>query len=131
MRYDFERSRTRLYRSRHGLILGVCRGLAEHMNFSVFWTRVIAVGCLVFTGFWPVLGVYFVAALLIKPEPVLPFQNDEDREFYDSYASSRTLAVQRLKRTFDNLDRRMQRMENVVTSRDYDWEHRLNSEPCA
>lgn len=116
-----------LYRARNGIIFGVCRGVAEYMNFSVFWTRLIAVCCLLFTGFWPVVGIYFLAALLMKPEPMVPFESDGDREFYDSYTSSRTLAVDRLKRAFDHLDRRIQRMENVVTSKDYDWERRLNS----
>jgi len=35
------------------------------------------------------------------------------------------MALHRLKRTFDNLDRRIQRIESIVTARDYDWERRL------
>ncbi|MCJ7776670.1 MAG: PspC domain-containing protein, partial [Desulfobulbaceae bacterium] len=30
-----------LYRSRNGIILGVCRGVAEYFDFSVFWARTI------------------------------------------------------------------------------------------
>jgi len=66
---DFPYRPTRLYRSRGGLVLGVCRGVAEYMNLSVFWTRVVAVGLLVLTGLWPVVGVYLLAALLMKREP--------------------------------------------------------------
>jgi phage shock protein C len=116
-----------LYRSRHGIIFGVCRGLAEYMNVSVFWTRVASLVLLFVTGIWPLLGLYILGAVLMKPEPVLPLENDQDREFYNSYTSSRTMALQRLKNAFDHLDRRVQRMENVVTSREYDWERRLNS----
>jgi phage shock protein C len=36
------------------------------------------------------------------------------------------MALHRLKRTYDNLDRRIQRMESIVTSREYDWDRRLN-----
>ena len=121
-----QRQRT-LYRSRKGVILGVCAGVAEYMNFSLFWMRVIALLCLIFSGFWPVTCAYFLAALLMKPEPVRPLVDEDDREFYNSYATSRGMAVHRLKRAFDSLDRRIQRMENVVTSRDYDWDRRLNS----
>ena len=32
-----------LYRSRNGAILGVCRGLAEYFDFSVFWARAISI----------------------------------------------------------------------------------------
>lgn len=114
-----------LYRSRNGVIFGVCLGIANYLDVSVFWTRVIAVLILFFTGIWPILGLYILAALLMKPAPVVPFQSPEDAEFYSSYTASRTMALQRLKRTYDNLDRRIQRIESIVTARDYDWERRL------
>jgi len=115
-----------LYRSRQGAILGVCRGIASYFDFSVFWTRTIAVLLLVFTGFWPVLLLYLGAALLMKPEPVLSIHSEDEREFYDSYTHSRKGAADRLKRKFNQLDRRIQRMEHAVTSREFDWEQRLN-----
>lgn len=115
-----------LYRSRDGIILGVCKGIAVYFDFSVFWTRLITLIFLFFSGFWPILIIYFIAALLMKPEPVLPIQTDEDREFYDSYIYSKKGATDRLKRRYNNLERRIQRMENYVTSREFDWEHRLN-----
>jgi phage shock protein C len=114
------------YRARNGIIFGVCKGIARHLDFSVFWFRVIVVLITVLTGLWPVVGLYLVAALLMKPEPVLPLETDEDAEFYSSFTSSRHMALMRLKRTFDRLDRRIQRMEGIVTDREYDWDRRLN-----
>ena len=119
-------SRNGIYRSRSGLILGVCKGLAEHFDFSVFWTRVIALILLFAAGFFPAIGLYLLAALLMKPEPVIPVRNPAEKEFYDSYTYSRQGAVQRLKRRYENLQRRIQRMEHIVTSAEYDWEKRLN-----
>lgn len=58
-----------LYRSRDGVIFGVCRGIAEYFDVSVFWTRAIALGGLIFTGFFPVGFAYLLAALLMKKEP--------------------------------------------------------------
>ncbi|UCG12070.1 MAG: envelope stress response membrane protein PspC [Deltaproteobacteria bacterium] len=113
------------YRSRNGAILGVCRGLAEYFDFSVFWTRTIVVILLLVTGLWPITGLYFLAALLMKPEPVIPIHSEEEREFYDSYATSRHRAAQRLKRRYKNLERRIQRMEHAVTSKDFNWENRM------
>ena len=115
-----------LYRSRNGVIFGVCRGVAEYLNFSVFWTRVIAVCAMFFTGIWPLVGIYFLAALLMKPEPVVPFQTEADEEFYNSLTSSRPMALHRLKRTYDNLDRRIQRIESIVTARDFNWDRRIH-----
>ena len=116
-----------LYRSRKGVILGVCRGIAEYFDFSAFWVRAIAVILLFFTGFWPIMIVYFGAALIMKPEPVLPIHTEDEQEFYDSYLHSRKGAADRLKRRYDNLERRIQRMEHAVTTREFDWEHRLNT----
>lgn len=127
---DYEK-RSGLYRSRQGIIFGVCRGIAEYLDFSVFWTRVIAVLITFFSGLWPMVGLYVLAALLMKPEPVVPFQSESDEEFYHSYMSSRHMAIHRLKRTYDNLERRIRRMESIVTARDYDWERRLNESPEA
>lgn len=114
------------YRSRNGMILGVCKGLADYFNLSVFWTRAVIVGLLIFTGFWPIGGLYILAGLLMKPEPVIKFQNFDDQEFYNSYAASRTMALHRLKKTFDNLDRRLRRMEDKVTAREFDWDRRFH-----
>ena len=115
------------YRSRHTNLFGVCKGMADHLNFPVFWFRVIVVAATLFTGIWPVIIAYIVAALIMKPEPVVPFESQSDAEFYNSYTTSGPMALQRLKDTFDNLDRRIQRMESIVTSAKYDWDERLNS----
>lgn len=115
-----------LYRARESAIFGVCKGIANYLDFSVGWTRVLAVVATFFTGIWPGIGIYILAALLMKPEPVLPLETDDDEEFYNSYTASRSMALHRLKRTFDNLERRIQRIESIVTAPDYNWEERLN-----
>jgi len=114
-----------VYRSRDGIILGVCRGIAEHFDFSVFWARAITILFFIFSGFWPIVVLYFIAALLMKPEPVIPIQTDEEHEFYDSYIYSRKSAAERLRRRYNNLENRIQRMETHVTSREFDWEKRM------
>lgn len=126
-RLEIEREGRTLYRSRRGMIFGVCQGVADYYDLPVFWVRVGMVIASTFTGFWPAIGLYILAAIIIKMEPVLPLETEEDQEFYHSYTASRSMALHRLKRTFDNLDRRIQRLENAVTTREYDWERRLNS----
>ena len=116
------------YRSRRGIILGVCRGIADYFDFSVFWVRVVALALFFFTGFWPTAVVYFLAALLMKPEPVIPIENADEEEFYDSYVRSREMASDRIKRRYQNLERRIQRLEHNVTTPEFNWEKKLNSE---
>jgi phage shock protein C len=116
-----------IYRSRHGAIFGVCRGLAEHFDFSVFWVRFMAVLLLLVSGLWPAMILYILAALVMKPEPALPISSLDEGSLYDDYTSSRHEAAQRLKRRYEGLEKRIRRMEDVVTSREYDWERRLRT----
>ncbi|NIM99736.1 MAG: envelope stress response membrane protein PspC, partial [candidate division Zixibacteria bacterium] len=93
----------------------------------VFWTRAIVVILLLFSGFWPIMALYFIAALLMKPEPVIPIESEDQQEFYNSYVYSRKGAIDRMKRRYENLERRIQRMEHRVTTREFDWDRRLNT----
>ncbi len=65
----------------------------------------------------------------MKPEPVIPIDNEGEQEFYDSYVRSRGVAADRIKRRYENLQRRIQRLEHTVTKPEFDWEERLNSDP--
>lgn len=107
-RYDCCGERIGLRRSRHGMLFGVCRGLAEHVGFSVFWTRVLTVALAIFLEFWPVAIAYVVLALVMKTEPRYAVE-------YTETAPRKT----------GGLDERVQRLETIVTSRAYDWDERL------
>ena len=116
-----------IYRSRDGVLLGVCKGLADHYDLSVFWVRLGLVIAFLLSGFWPVIGIYIVASLLMKPRPVKPIETAEEQEFYDSYVNSPRSAAQRLRRKYENLERRIRRMEDKVTGRDFEWERKFHS----
>jgi len=116
-----------IYRSRNGVLLGVCRGVADYFDISAFWVRTIMIIIFLLSGFWPVIGIYLVAALLLKPEPVQSFANEDEKVFYDSYAHSPQSAAQRLKKKFQDLDRRIRRMEDNVTGREHEWDRKFNS----
>mgnify|MGYP006864908536 CR=1 FL=1 len=51
----------------------------------------------------------------------------EEQQFYHRYTASPHDAAQRLKRRYEGLEERIRRMEDVVTSREYDWERRLRT----
>jgi len=124
-RFRFKHGRG-IYRSRNGIILGVCQGLAEYFDFKPFWIRVIVLVIFLASGVWPILVLYFVAALVLRPEPVRPFETEAEQEFYDSYTSSRGRATSRLKRRYQNLEKRIRRMEDTVTAREYEWDREFN-----
>ncbi|MGI6461735.1 MAG: PspC domain-containing protein [Candidatus Hydrogenedentales bacterium] len=58
-----------LYRSRNGILFGVCRGIADYFDLSLFWLRVIVLAAFILTGFFPVALAYILAALLMKRKP--------------------------------------------------------------
>ena len=121
---DWQR-RSGPYRSRHGLVLGVCKGLARYMDCSTFLLRLIVIILALLSGLWPVVLLYLLVAVLMKPEPILHLETEAEAEFYGSFANSRRMALHRLKGTYDRLERRIRRIEGIVTDREYDWDRRL------
>ena len=116
-----------LYRSRSGIIMGVCRGVGDYLNFSVFWIRAILVILFLISGFWPVVVLYIVAALLMKSEPVIRAHHHYEEESCGAYARTRRPASDYLKRRQQTLERRLRNLESTVTSKEYDWEQRLGT----
>lgn len=115
-----------LYRSRNGVIFGVCRGLAEYFDFSVFWIRAIAVLLFIFTGFWPVAGIYILAALLMKPASAGDVAGGSQYRPGHRRHSMGNYTADRLKRKWKHLEKRIRRMEDKVTSREFDWHSRFH-----
>ncbi|MCF7953162.1 MAG: PspC domain-containing protein [Spirochaetales bacterium] len=73
MNHRYHRVRKKLFRSRDGVIWGVCRGLAEWMDVPVGAMRLIWLAVFVFSGFFPIVAVYAIAALLMPVEPAYAY----------------------------------------------------------
>ncbi|MGB5746992.1 MAG: PspC domain-containing protein [Desulfobacterales bacterium] len=114
-----------LYRSRDGIILGVCRGVADYFNLAAFWVRAIIVVAFIFTGFWPIIGIYILAALLMKPEPGVPGRQRSKHNFHCRYNRTRRDTAERLRRKWEHLEKRIRRAEDKASSREFDWENRF------
>ena len=69
----------RLYRSRHGEWLGVCKGIAEWRDLPVDTVRLIVILIAVFTAIVPSLIVYFLVGLVL---PVNPYDDDNYERGY-------------------------------------------------
>jgi phage shock protein C len=117
--------RRKLYRSRDGVILGVCKGIATYFDFSLFWTRAVAVMLLLLTGFWPVLIIYLIAGILMKPEPNTTNRRRWDSEPYFRPGWASHSEPDRIKRRFANLEHRIRHMEDAVTSKGFHWDARM------
>ncbi len=64
----------RLYRSRNGEILGVCKGIAEWRDYPVDTIRLIVILLAIFTAVGPVLIAYFIVGLVL---PVNPYEEED------------------------------------------------------
>lgn len=115
-----------LYRSRNGAIFGVCRGLALYFELPVWAVRLLAIFAAFLTGIWPMVLLYLIAAIFMKPAPTQAPHDEDGWEFYNSYVTDRRMALSRLKRKFDTLEKRTRRMEAIVTDREYDWDRRFS-----
>jgi phage shock protein C len=125
MRPNSSISRRGLYRSREGIILGVCRGVADYFDVSAFWIRAILVVAFIFTGFWPIIGIYLLAALLMKSAPGAPGRQRSKRNFDCRYNHARRDTAERFRRKWEHLEKRIRRAEDKVTSREFDWDNRF------
>ena len=149
-----EKFRRRLYRSSNGKLLGVFSGIAESLGYRVCTTRWVGVTALVLLavkvgasglGVTVMVGGFFymLLALLMQPPRAAgmrPPEADEDADLMAPHAATprwgRTghetplvprVDLAQLDRQLEGLNRRIQRMEAIVTDRQYDWERRLDS----
>ena len=106
-----------LYRSRHGMVFGVCRGIAERLDVSVFWTRILVLVAFIFSGFWPIGAIYLLLALLLKKEPV-------GMAYVRHSGVSHT--ADRCRHAEGSLDERMQRMQSTMNHDMHRWDMRLH-----
>ncbi len=116
-----------LYRARNGMILGVCKGLSNATRIPLWLVRTLFVLFAIFTSGFPVVFIYLIMAIIMRPEPVVPFQSDEEVEFYNTHGDTRRSAIERMRAILSKLDRRVQRLENAVTDPEKDWERRFHN----
>ena len=107
--------RRRFYRSRRGMIAGVCAGVADYFGFNLRVTRILAVIALIVATPATLLA-YFGTVLLVPTGPVEPAEPDYDPNFRRALRSDPSATMSEVNRRFRKLDSRLARMERYVTS---------------
>lgn len=139
-------------RSRNGILLGVFKGIAESKGWNVTRTRLGGAFVLIIAS--GIIGDrdlsrFFIAAFFYLLLAVLiPAESGESRASVESVGDDIVARVRNrlepgkpvptasftrsdladLGRQMERLNRRVQRMEGVVTNRSYEWERRIRSE---
>ncbi len=61
--------RNKLYRSRDGILAGVCGGIADWLDMPVGIVRVITLCLFIFSAVIPVGTIYILMAIFVQKEP--------------------------------------------------------------
>ncbi len=114
------------FRASDGFIFGVAKGLAEHFGWSVGLVRVVFIVSAIFLFFWPSILLYFLAALLMSPAPKGKLEDPEERDIWLQAQLDPEAALKGLGRRAERVEKRMRRLEDYVTSKEFSWNRRMN-----
>lgn len=112
------------FRANDGVIFGVCKGLAKHFDWSVGIVRLLVIISSLFLFFWPTIILYLVAAMIMSPEPTENLKTQEERDIWLHTQIDPDAAVEQLGRRAAAVEKRMRRLEDYVTSKEYAWAKR-------
>ncbi len=115
------------FRASDGFIFGVAKGLAEHFGWSVGLVRFIIVLSTIFLFFWPTVLLYLLAALVMSPAPRESLASPEERDIWLQAQLDPEAALGGLSRRAARMEKRMRRLEDHVTSKEFSWSRRLNT----
>ncbi len=110
----------RLYRDpQHGVVGGVCAGIADYFGFRPGLVRLaVALGLFFFTP--PVILAYVIAVLVLPVKPPVVYRNPEEEAFWRgvSIKPDRTLAG--LTQRFRDFEKRVGNLEAHVASNEFE-----------
>ena len=113
-------TRHRLYRDpEHGLLAGVCAGIADYFGTERIVIRLafVVALCLFIV---PAALVYVVLAIALPKRPPALYTSDAEAAFWRGVATAPDDTLAALRRRFRDLDARLQAMEREVTSGEAD-----------
>jgi len=115
----------RLYRDvENGRLAGVCAGIADYFGFSTTGFRwLVCISCL-FALPAIVLG-YLAASFLLPRKPAGMYDNEGEESFWRSVRRDPHFTCDDIRGKFRDLDRRLQGMEQYVTSPRFDLDQKF------
>lgn len=121
-----------LYRDpQRGKIAGICAGLADYFGVEIWIVRLLAITGLIFAGFITFIA-YIAAWFLLDKKPVTLYRGEE--EFSELRMKARSWqagvtpqqALGRIAHELDALEPRVQRIEKLVTSKEFNLQREFS-----
>lgn len=103
----------------NGWIAGVCAGIAENAGVDPAIVRIIAVITLIFF-IVPALVAYVALAIILPVRPPELFASPQQEGFWRGMRSRPQTMLEQTAAQFRDLEHRLARMEEAVTSRDFE-----------
>lgn len=117
------------FRAKDGVIFGVAKGLADYFGWSVGIVRLVLILATIFLFFWPTIILYLLAAMIMSPEPNGRLNSPEERDIWLQTQLDPAAAMEQLSRRASSLEKRLRRIEDFVTSKDYLWLKKMKNQP--
>ena len=109
------------FRANDGIIFGVAKGLADYFGWSVGIVRILIIVVSCFLFFWPTVILYLLAAMIMSPAPAEDLGTQEERDIWLQTDLDPQAAMDQLGRRAASVEKRLRRLEDYVTSKDYSW----------
>ena len=113
-------TRYRLYRDPgHGILAGVCAGIADYLGIERIVIRLAFVVALVFF-IVPAALAYIVLAIALPKQPPALYRSEDEAQFWRGVATAPDDTLTGLRRRFGDMETRLREMERQVTSGERD-----------
>jgi len=117
--------RNKLYKNPHkGVFMGVCAGLADYMGVKPLLIRILAVIC-AFAWSFVLVPIYLIAGFALDPRPTDLYRDPDEEDFWKTARNRPDVTSASMRRRFNDIDRRMQRLERLLTSKRFRLEREL------
>lgn len=114
---------------RHRIFAGVCGGLAEHLDISPIMLRLACIGALVI----PPVGVltvltYIFLTLWMPPQHAVAYHSPfEEPVNHHDFQQAPEVAMGQLEDQYADIERRIQQLEDIVTSKEFDLKRKFDN----
>lgn len=107
--------------------MGVCAGIADYLDMKVKVVRLLMILGLIFTGFFPLIFVYFILGIALDTKPDPLYDDEHDEEFWKKTRKEPEETSADLRQRFRDIEHRTQEMEAYMTSKRFKLERELSA----
>ena len=117
----------RLFRDKENAILaGVCAGIAEYFGLNRKGVRLVTFLFMLFPPFFAFIAIsYIVLAIVLPVKPKDLYESTEQAEFWRGVSNAPSDVFGAMRHRFRELNRRLEKMEAFVTSREFEIDQEL------